>query len=154
MQFSCNDVFMFKAWLSHLRTCFNYLGQNPIGYLKRSGWTAPWIPFLWFLVVLFELLPSFKKSFSSRGLLKAIPRTFENLVSNTGVLQSMLVSFCPAGKTPISIQNLVSVLQIWMEFRRYGRMPRHQECACAKELWMGLQDHWFYFVCSTELTSN
>lgn len=31
-----------KCFLNFLwpRTCFNYLGQNPIGYLKRSGWTA------------------------------------------------------------------------------------------------------------------
>lgn len=30
---------LYSLWLMY-KTCFNYLGQNPIGYLKRSGWTA------------------------------------------------------------------------------------------------------------------
>lgn len=30
---------LYSLWLMY-ETCFNYLGQNPIGYLKRSGWTA------------------------------------------------------------------------------------------------------------------
>ena len=30
-----------KASKPSIRTCFNFLGQNPLGYLQRSGWAAP-----------------------------------------------------------------------------------------------------------------
>ncbi|CAJ1344739.1 unnamed protein product [Effrenium voratum] len=36
----CFFIFtIYSLWLMY-KTCFNFLGQNPLGYLKRSGWIA------------------------------------------------------------------------------------------------------------------